>query len=172
MRAPRLVAALALAGALPVGLIALGESVQRPPVPAGDRLGREASESWSSYEERAAASLLDAPPATDVFALVTFERGRGTAEAAAALEGADRVNAVAFPDQAARPVPEPVAGESREDVFRRAAGPGPNPEVAGVVVHADGPTLRAIAGREGVAAVEALPVDAVWGAFAIATTRP
>ncbi|WJY68382.1 hypothetical protein [Corynebacterium auris] len=154
------------------GLVALGESVQVPPVPAGDQLGRETGETWEEYARRAADSLDWAPAEEPVFALVTLAPGAGPAEAAAALEGVGRVNAAVFEGQAARPVPEPTGDEGRAEVFARAAArAGVDPgSVVGAVMYAPGRQAREVAQRTGVAAVEALPPDAVWGAFAIVPT--
>ncbi|SDR88535.1 hypothetical protein [Corynebacterium timonense] len=167
------VLAAVTAGVIAVaGLVALGESVQVAPVPAGDQLGAEAGESWEAYAQRAAESLAQAPAEEPVFALVTFLPGAGPAEAAAELEGIGRVNAAVFAGKAAQPVPEPTGGDGRAEVFTRAAeraGVDPG-SLLGVVIYAPGGQLREVAGRAGVAAVEALPPDAVWGAFAIVPT--
>lgn len=154
------------------GLWALGESVQVPPVPAGDQLGMEAGEAWEEYARRAAETLGQAPAEEPVFALVTLAPGGGPAGAEAALEGVGRVNAAVFEGQAARPVPEPIGGEGRAEVFARAAArAGVDPgRLVGAVMYAPGRQAREVAQRTGVAAVEALPPDAVWGAFAIVPT--
>ncbi|GGC70840.1 hypothetical protein IEU95_13725 [Hoyosella rhizosphaerae] len=81
-------------------------------------------------------------------------------------------------------LPAPVAGKTtREEVllagveqglsnFRHMRGPvdtatGECACILGAVVRADIPTLRAIMNDDVVAAVEALPEDARWGAFAV-----
>ena len=179
LAAPAAAAFAALAGL--AGLGVLGAHAQHDSVPAGDHLGMEHGESWDDYRARAGASLGGVPGGTPVFALVTFDRPAGFADAAAVLDGVGRVDAVVFPGMAARAVPEPVAGEGRAGVFARearqagraagVAGADYTPDaMSAAVVHDTGDTLRSVAGRAGVGAVETLPADAVWGAFGIAPT--
>ncbi|QPK82667.1 hypothetical protein G7Y29_07195 [Corynebacterium qintianiae] len=161
------------------GLWALGTVVQPAPTYQGDQLGMESGETPEVYEARAEASISgDAGETGPVWALVTFSGALSPAEAAAVLEPADRVSAVVFPDAAARPIPEPVAGEGRADVIVREAGRlhaatgKRNAEPVGAVVRDEPAVLREIAARGDVFAVEALPDDARWGSFGISPVTP
>lgn len=168
----RALAAAAVAMPLIAGVWALGLRAQVPPLPAGDQLGMEAGESWDTYRGRATASLSDAPADQPVFALVTFSPALDPVAASAALDEVRRVDAVVFRGAPPRALPEPTAGQSRAAVFATAAQrAGVDELIDGVVVHESGARLRVLAGAQPVAAVEALPPDAVWGAFGIAPIR-
>lgn len=165
--------ALVIAGVYGVGLF----TQPHPPTLQGDSLGREEGESWEAYaarSERSAASISKSPS----FALVTFETPLSPSQAARTVREAGRVSALLLIDAPFQPIPEPPTGHSRADVFEREAallaaqgeanGIELDPEaIAAVVVYDDGETLRSIAAKSEVGAVEALPPDAVWGAFAI-----
>lgn len=166
--------ALVVAGVYTVGL-----RVQpHPPALQGDTLGRDQGESWEEYASRTRPSISESPS----FALVTFDAPRSAEEAAAIVREVRRVNALLLIDAPFQPIPEPPAGQTRADVFAREAqrlavqgqmtGVELDPEaIAAVVVYDDGATLRTLADADGVRAVEALPPDAVWGAFAIRPAR-
>lgn len=159
------VAGLALAAAAWVGCWAIG--VANPPAsPAhqGDTLGMQRGEDAAAYQLRAAESLKEAGDAP-AFALVTFTHPVTAARAAGVVEGIDRVSGVVEKQKPLTAIPEPAGGLAREDVFANAAH-GP---IAGLVVWAPGAQLREVAGRDEVRAVEVLPPDAVWGAFAVAS---
>lgn len=136
--------------------------VANPPTPStlqGDVLGMQPGETAQEYAQRAAGTMQD----QRAFALVTFLEAVSAARAAEAVEGVGRVNGIVVKQKVPIAVPEPAEGLTRADVFRRAAGE----EIAALIVY-DGPdTLQAVAGRDGVLAVEALPPDAVWGAFTV-----
>ena len=83
-------AAVALAGALVFAYF--DDATHRPVAPQGDMLGTESGESFSSYAQRAGASLAEADETA--YALVTFAGPLDPAEAAAVLEPVDRVNAM------------------------------------------------------------------------------
>lgn len=164
-------AAVALAGALVFAYV--DDATHRPVAPQGDMLGTESGESFSSYVQRAGASLAEADETA--YALVTFAGPLDPAEAAAVLEPVDRVNAMIVALAAPFPLPEPVAGETRRDVFERELGRiadslagVPSPErIDAVVVRDGGDVLRAVASQPQVAAVEVLPPDAAWGRFGV-----
>ena len=61
-------------------------------------------------------------------------------------------------------LPEPVAGATREDVFRRWAGDAP---IAGLIVYTGGSAKEKIRSDQRVMCVESLPADAAWGKFGI-----
>ena len=61
-------------------------------------------------------------------------------------------------------LPEPVAGATREDVFRRWAGDAP---IAGLIVYTGGSAKEKIRSDQRVMCVESLPTDAAWGKFGI-----
>lgn len=164
--------ALALGGVYSVGLVtpAHQEAVQ------GDTLGRQPGEGEGEYAARSGASISNS--SQPAFALVTFRTPLAPPAAERVVAGAPRVSALLLVDAPPQPIPEPSTGHTRADVFAREArrvataaerngvelDPG---AVAGVVVRADGDTLRAIAADRDVKTVEALPPDAVWGAFGI-----
>jgi len=172
--APTLAAALGIILVV-VGVYTVGLRTQ-PLTPAlqGDTLGRGQGESWEEYASRTEPSISEGPS----FALVTFDTPRRAEEAAAIVREVRRVNALLLIDAPFQPIPEPPTGQSRAAVFQREAerlaaqgsanGVELDPEaIAAVVVYDDGATLRALSDADGVRAVEALPPDAVWGAFAI-----
>lgn len=130
------------------------------PHPQGDMLGMQRGETVQEYQRRVAGSIGE----ETAFALVTFDPALDAAEAARVVDGAERVSAVVVKQKAPIVVPEPAAGATRAEVFARVAD-GP---ITSVVVRADGAALRAMAAEQAVFAVEALPPDAVWGAFGIA----
>lgn len=155
-------AAIVAAAALVVaGFWAVGAAVPpKPPVPQGDELGPLPGESTQAYVQRAEGTL----DHEDVsFALVTFARPLDAAAAATALQPAPRVSALVIAGEAPAVVPEPSPGSSRIDVFR----PATTQPLTGAVVYATGEELRRIANDHHVLAVEMLPADAVWGAFAL-----
>ena len=143
----------------------------------GDQLGPESEETRADYLDRAAASLAEADDAA--YALVSFAYPLPPAEAAAAVDGVARVDAMIVGSASAVPLPEPTAGRTRADVFfaeferinaglLQGNGGVSVPEtLTAVVVHDSGDVLRDIAGRRGVAAVEVAPADAAWGSFGI-----
>lgn len=158
MRAVAVIAAAVLAVA---GFWAVG--VATPPAPValqGDTLGPLQGESAHEYARRAEGTL-DHEDAS--FALVTFVDPLGAADAAAVLWPASRVSALVVRGQAPIVVPEPAIGRTRIDVLRSATT---NP-LTGAVVHCRREELLRISADERVLAVEMLPADAVWGAFAL-----
>lgn len=146
----------------------------------GDQLGMDNDESFSSYLDRADASLavLDADSEEESFALVAFDRSLTPEEAGEVLQDVGRVNAAIIGIAAPRALPEPIEGEDRADVFQReldhiahslgGIGDVPTPETINAVVVWDTPaTLRALHDEAQVASVEALPPDATWGLIGI-----
>lgn len=128
----------------------------------GDTLGMIRGETKEDYQRRAQASLAIAG-SDPVFALVSFTEPTSALRAADAVEGVERVNGVVEKQKPLVAVPEPTAGRSRADVFE-AVAEGP---IEALVVFAPGDALRDVATQEQVFTVEALPPDAVWGAFAV-----
>ncbi len=150
----------------------------KPMPPNGDMLGMDAGETLAEYRERAAGTLAAAPADEEAFALVTFTGPLAPVEAARVLAPVGRVNALIVDLASPFDLPEPVAGETRVDVFERQlgrigdslAGIGnvPTPEeFDAVVVWETGDVLREVAAAEPVAAVEVLPPDAAWGRFGV-----
>lgn len=125
----------------------------------GDQLGMESGENFTDYAARAERTHDQAPG--NSFALVTFDRPGGVD----VLDrvSLQRVNAAVSTDQAPVALPEPVGSANRSDVIHRWA----RGEVTSVVVYDSVPTLVALAEEPGIAAVEILPGDAVWGRFGI-----
>lgn len=172
-------AALVLAGCYAVGAL----HQPTPPVLQGDSLGPLNDEPETHYAARAAESLHRAQQSATAtqphFALVAFDRPRTCPEASPLYQDAPRVNAIVPEALPHKDTPEPVPGTSRVEVcereLRRAWGATNVGEyrgaarIAGVVVTADATTLRHISQSNGVATVEVLPPDAVWGAFAVST---
>lgn len=178
-RIRKLVALLALL-ILVIAVVALSFSdrTNKPMAINGDVLGQDSSESLEQYVDRAAASVAQTPADDNAFALVTFSPALDPADAAGAVDDIERVNAMVMLSAAPMGLPEPVAGETRADVFDRQVdrlrrsldgiGNVQAPEVInGVIVWDDGEALRALAQVPGVLAVEALPVDAGWGHFGV-----
>ncbi|MCT1683496.1 hypothetical protein [Corynebacterium appendicis] len=160
-------------GAVAVGLLValislLGARTRFEPVPVGDQLGQDNGETFAEYVERAEASLDDAPGDAPAFALVTFAGETTPEEASAVLEPVGRVDAVIPPDAPLQPIGEPKKGRDRTEIFRIAV----DGDVAGAVVRDTGDALRALSANERIAAVEALPPDAVWGAFGVRPVNP
>lgn len=155
-------------GAVAVGVLvalisALGTRTRFESVPLGDTLGQDNGETFAEYVERADHSLAEAPDDEPVFALVTFAADASAEQASAVLEPVGRVDAVIPPNAPLKPVGEPKEGRDRTEIFRIAT----DGELAGAVVRDTGDVLRDIADDGKVAAVEALPSDAVWGAFGV-----
>ena len=126
-------------------------------------MGQDNGETFAEYVERADHSLAEAPDDEPVFALVTFAADASAEQASAVLEPVGRVNAVISPNAPLTPVGEPKEGRDRTEIFRIAT----DGELAGAVVRDNGDMLRDIADDGKIAAVEALPPDAVWGAFGV-----
>ncbi|AGF72873.1 hypothetical protein [Corynebacterium halotolerans] len=170
------VAVVALAALLIVGIF--DDRTAKPMPPNGDTLGMDAGESFDDYRRRAADSLAAAPADEEAFALVTFTDPLSPAEAEEVLEPVGRVNAMIIELASPFPLPEPVEGETRADVFHReldriahslsGVGNVPVPEhLDAVIIWDTGEVLRGVAEDEDVAAVEALPPDAAWGRFGV-----
>lgn len=128
-----------------------------PPVLQGDTLGPGDGE--REYLVRAEVSVEAAED--PAFALVMFRAPLPGREAANAVSAARRASAVIA--GALITVGEPPAGEPRDDIFANAT----DEPVDAVVIYGSGDELRQVARRPEVWAVEALPPDAVWGAFTL-----
>lgn len=144
----------------------------------GDTLGQDSGEELPHYVARAEDSLAAAPEDDNAFGMVTFETPLAPGAAAAVLAELERVNAMVMLSASAISIPEPVAGETREDVFSRQldridhglSGIGnitaPR-EINGVVAWDDGEAFRFVAEHPDVLAVEVLPPDASWGRIGV-----
>ncbi|MDO5511241.1 hypothetical protein [Corynebacterium sp.] len=172
----RSLAALAIVGLLGVLVIAFfDDATHKPVAPQGDMLGTELDESFQAYSERAETSLLDAPEDQPVYALVTFTTGLSPAASGEVLENVHRVNAMIVAMAAPFPLPEPIAGEDRGDVFQReldrigdSLQGVPSPElIDAAVIRDNGDVLRSLSEHEEVATIEVLPADAAWGRFGV-----
>lgn len=171
-----IVALVVLAGVLVFAFF--DDATHRPVPPQGDMLGADSGESFTAYAARAEASLIDAPADQRAFSLLTFTQALTPAEAAEVLEPVGRVNAMVIALAAPFDLPEPIAGETREDVFQRQldriadslAGVGnvPVPElIDAVVVYDTGEVLRQVAADPAILTAEVLPPDAAWGRFGL-----
>ncbi|MEJ5997087.1 hypothetical protein [Corynebacterium sp. H130] len=125
----------------------------------GDQVGMEAGESFATYRDRAAASVADSSGTS--FALVTLSVSGDVS----ALDQLDvkRVCAAVSLNHAPVPLPEPVGVDKRSDVIHRWT----DAAVTSVVVYDDAEALQALSTAPGIAAVEVLPPDAIWGRFGI-----
>ena len=166
------VAVLAGAGLIGlVGIMAWQSSDPTSSAPThfnGDSVGRNNGESIEAYIARCRNTRIDA---ADSFALVTFTQPLGAREAAEIVgfagsggAGVGRVSAVVPYENAPVALPEPVAGATREDVFRRWAGDAP---IAGLIVYTNGSAKEKIRSDQRDMCVESLPADAAWGKFGI-----
>ena len=156
----RVVATLLAAVVALSALWAIG--VATPPLPSvlqGDTLGPEDGE--ENYKQRADDTLraADAP----AFALVTFDTALSAHDAAVAVAPARRASALVADGGAPIAVGEPLAGQLRDEIFQQAT----TQPIDAVIVYGSGDELRAVAEQPAVFAVEVLPSDAVWGAFAL-----
>ncbi|MGP6172828.1 hypothetical protein [Corynebacterium sp. A21] len=175
----KVIAAVSLIGLVAV-VLALSQSdrTSKPMNINGDMLGQDVSETLGDYRDRAAESLAEAPSDQAAFGLITFTEPSTPAEAAVMLTELRRVNAMVMLSAAPMEIPEPVVGETREDVFNREidrvdhslAGIGeitaPR-EIDAVVAWDNGDAFRSISGEDSVLAVEVLPADASWGRFGV-----
>ncbi len=181
MRAKEGLGAIAAAAVLGASIFAVG--ALHPPVPPavqGDTLGPFNNEPAEHYAARAAASLEAlGEDGLDHLALVSFTTPLSCDQAAATYEAAPRVNAIVPAALPYKDTPEPVSGSSRAEVCERElqraalrAHTAPaDARVVGAIITADSATLASIAALPDIAAVEALPADAVWGAIAVSTPR-
>lgn len=178
-RGRRIAAVLALLGlVIVVALLSFSDRTAKPMAINGDMLGQETSESIDAYAARAATSLTAAPSGRDAYALVSFKRPLDAGSAAEVVADVGRVNAMVMLSAPAMPLPEPIAGETRADVFQRQitlvdaqlAGIGnvrAPQELNGVVVWDTPEVLQQLAANQEVFSVEVLPPDAAWGAFGV-----
>ncbi|WP_277834520.1 hypothetical protein [Speluncibacter jeojiensis] len=166
-----------------------------------DRLGPDSGESVAHYQARARQSLVT-DNADPHWALVSFDTGQGSAQAAAAASGA-RISKALFQVQLPR-VQTPVvavqtaagdpvgqldtAGGVAADQVRAALADSDRAQrvddysaaqlqsdcacIIGLLVRAPVPVLARIQAVPGVRAVEALPADAVYGHFSLVPLLP
>lgn len=158
--------------------LSFSDRTAKPMAINGDVLGRDSGEPLEDYIARAEDSLEAAPSDENAFAMVTFPTALGPADASATLEDIGRVNAMILLSAAPISLPEPVAGETREDVFNRhldrlqrsfeGIGEISAPrEINSVLVWDDGAALRDLSTDPAVMSVEVLPPDAGWGHFGV-----
>lgn len=180
-RAAKATAAVVVAGM--IGLVAyaaVDDATSRPMSIAGDQLGQDPGESFSSYRERAADSLAAAEEGEESFALITFARPLTARGASDLLSDIERVNTMMVGQAVPLALPEPVDGATRADVFAQQfdlldsfLGPAPAPyQLTAVTAYDDPAAFRALDGHDDVAAVEVLPPDAMWGNFGIRPATP
>lgn len=161
-----------------IAALSFSDRTSKPMAINGDMLGQDSAESLSGYVARAGESLVAAPADENAFALVTFTEPQTPADAGGVLTDVTRVNALVLLSAAPMPLPEPVDGETRADVFNRqlemvqrsldGIGDVQAPtRINGVIVWDDGDTLRELAADAAVLAVQALPADAGWGHFGV-----
>lgn len=175
----KIIAIICVLGLVAVLLVlSFSDRTAKPMSLNGDMLGQDVSESLADYRGRAADSLAAAPADEPGFGLITFTEPATPAVAAEVLAGLGRVNAMIMLSAPPISLPEPVSGETREDVFNREldridyslAGVGditaPR-EINSIVAWDDGEAFRAVAEHESVLIVEVLPPDASWGRFGI-----
>lgn len=162
--------------ALCATVAAVGIWGPRPsPSPQGDELGPERGETAEAYQARAAATITGSEP---TYALVSFEGGLGPERTAEAVGEAERLAAVIIGQAAPIAVPEPAGNATRRDVLDTVLG-RVAASLAGIgnvsapttfsaaIVYGEPEALRAIEQSPGVLAVEAVPADSAWGAFAL-----
>lgn len=154
-------------------ILGLRGDATEPPT-NGDTLGRFPGETVQDYQQRAAQSLADREPAESSYALLTFTKELDDAALAALLSQPEfpdfpRVNAVIVGSAAAIDLPEPTADATRISVIQQQLENHGLPvrAVAGLVVHAPTTQLQQAAQLPEIAAVEALPPDAIWGRFSV-----
>lgn len=175
------VSILVLVGA--VLILSFSDRTDRPMAINGDQLGQDSSEAVSEYRERAGISLEQAPTEEPAYALVTFTEALPATRAGDLLAEIRRVNAMIMLSAPAMALPEPVAGQSRAEVFERQfdqverslggiGAVGLDRELNAVVVRDTGGALRTLAQSPEVFSVEVLPPDAAWGAFGIRPVYP
>ncbi|AIT61440.1 hypothetical protein [Corynebacterium doosanense] len=175
----RLIIAVVAVVALLAGLwwASRDDATSQPPAINGDMLG-QVDESYDQYVERAADTLATAPEGEKAFGLVTFAEPLDAAQAGELTAELGRVNAMLVGFSAPMPLPEPVGGATRAEVYERQfgavadslAGIGNVPvprELTAVIAWDEPEAFRALAGDGRVAAVEMLPPDAVWGDFGV-----
>lgn len=161
-----------------IAALSFSDRTNKPMNINGDMLGQDSSETLQDYQVRAEESLTLTAADEDVFALVTFTQPLEAAAAAQTLAGIERVNAMVLLSAAPMGLPEPVEGESRENVFKRQlervqrslAGIGDIPaptEINGVIVRDSGEQLRELISDEDILVIETLPADAGWGHFGV-----
>ena len=175
----RIVAALALLALVAVVVaLSFSDRTAKPMAINGDTLGPDSTESSVEYQERAAVTFAEAPLGETAYSLITFTQPLGSEDAASLLQGVKRVNAMIMLSAPAMDIPEPIAGETRADVFKRQislvdaslAGIGDvraPTELNGVVVWEAPENLEKIAENPLVFSVETLPPDAAWGSFGV-----
>ncbi|KQB86730.1 hypothetical protein Clow_00938 [Corynebacterium lowii] len=176
---PSLILVLVLGVVLLVGSW-VGQKYAVQPGVNGDSLGMEREESYEEYQDRAAASLAEAPAEQAAYALVVFRDWATAQQAGQWLEPLGRVNAEVIDGLRLVPLPEPVEGATRAEVLNtgmereRAEVPELQPRLSAVVVRDTGEALRSWAGEneENLSAVEVLPPDAVWSFFGVLPTAP
>lgn len=175
----KVIAVCCVLGLIAVVLVLSQSDRTSQPMPAnGDVLGQDNGESLESYVERAQRSLAEAAAGENAFGMVTFVEPLAPAPAAEVLSDLGRVNAMVMLSASPIAIPEPVAGETREDVFHREldridrslAGIGditaPR-EINGVIAWDDGDAFRSVAADPAVLTAEVLPPDASWGRFGV-----
>ncbi|PRQ11167.1 hypothetical protein C1Y63_07910 [Corynebacterium sp. 13CS0277] len=177
----RRVAALVLIGVLLLGLwvvLARSDRTAKPMLINGDHIGRETGETMEDYIARTDHALGELGETDTVYALVSFSQPLSPAQVAVVIEGVPltRVSALVFDGSKELALPEPVAGQNREDVFTqwfsRAQRAGlPIDGIDGLIVRDTAADIRQLQGRSGILAIDPAPVGAVWGRFGVSPVQ-
>ncbi|MDU0478042.1 hypothetical protein QVA66_02170 [Staphylococcus chromogenes] len=165
-----------ISSAVILGAIVLAgfdDNTSKPMLLNGDAVGMDHDETFYEYQHRIAPTL---HREGEGFALVSFAAPVNVDKAGqlATQWPVGRVNAVTLPDSAPVAVPEPIAPETRREVFARAQRNNPDirDRISGAVVYGQLADIRVIAASPEVASVEVLPEDAAWGRFGIRPVDP
>lgn len=173
-------------------VLSTSDRMSKPQNINGDFLGPESWESLTAYSARADESLdlisretsqseSDEPSRKDpkFWALVTFHEPLDYSRAAKSVDGLAqlRVASMILGSMVTRDLPEPGKAANRErlmhdEVELVAASAGlatddPKLLINGLIVYGDATTLKQTRQRPDIAAVEALPSDAVRGRFGV-----
>ncbi|MEJ5927433.1 hypothetical protein WG915_02245 [Corynebacterium sp. H128] len=141
------------------------DRTSKPMLKNGDVLGQDTGESYSQYQQRADHSLVGASGTS--WAMITFAEPLPAEHAGALVEQLHlkRVSGVVFADEKPQALPEPVAPETRIEVFERWTPPAKN--IVGVIAYDDAELFRGLADNPQLGAIEVLPQGAAWGRFGV-----
>lgn len=164
-------------------LAAQDDATDKPMNINGDVLGQDSEESWEEYQRRAWSTFDDAEAGEESFGLITFSEPLTAGQAGAVTSTLGRVNAMLVGMSSPMPLPEPVAGAERKDVFAqqfdyiahslRGIGDVPAPyELTAVIAYDTPEAFGRVANNRWVVAVELLPPDAAWGNFGVRPAQP
>ncbi|GAB3940687.1 hypothetical protein [Corynebacterium tapiri] len=152
-----------------VGLLVFASLNSEPPAQVGsngDVLGPEGGQTLSAYRDEANQTLAEAPQDQPAYSMVTFSSTLTPQEVGEITSELRRVNAVVSQANAPRPIPEPVEGATRAEVFQQYTD-----GLDAVIAYDTPEALKPLLDDPRVLAVEVLPPDAVWGAFGVRPPR-